>query len=248
MGILNIDNRTENWRTARIFCGLSDERQLDFVNLLVTKSDSDTTWTNMELFWRGVRDHRHMLIKREVDRLGAEGERENEIAEEVDGSLADEFWKHYKRCFGDLRDQVSKWKKLRPLVRPQNYGMSEDFRNAKKQSLKELLYNNLRNTEIDIVFETDNHLFIGEAKYESDFGADGELVLVHQLIRQFVTASLLVKSQRGGVKEVVPFLIVGDRDWAMKTGQVGLMRCRRWLSEENIWTWEELEKCSPSVS
>ena len=246
MGILNIENRTENWMTARFFCRLPTERQLDFVNSLEIKSGSKATWVKMELFWRGVRDYRHTLSKRKAG--SAKGQRKKKLVDEIDEELAEEFWNFYKCCFGDLRGRVCRYQNLQSPKCPENYGICEDYRIAKKQGLKELLYNNLRNTEIDIVFETDNQLFVGEAKYESDFGADGKLVLVHQIIRQYVTTSLLIKVQRGREKKVVPFLIVGDRDWAMKTGQVGLMRCRKWLSEENIWTWEKLEKFSRSVS
>ena len=54
------------------------------------------------------------------------------------------------------------------------------------------LVNNLKNTEVDIVLETHDRIFIGEAKCESDLGADSELVLVHQLIRQYVATRILI--------------------------------------------------------
>ena len=46
--------------------------------------------------------------------------------------------------------------------------------------------NSLLGTEVDVVLETPKHLFIGEVKHESTFEADGKLVLVHQLMRQYV--------------------------------------------------------------
>ncbi|MCY3986179.1 MAG: hypothetical protein OXF23_03945 [Candidatus Dadabacteria bacterium] len=238
-GILNIENRTENWMTSLFFCRLSEEKLQDFVDSLKTKeSRSKANSVHMELFWRGVRDYRHSLIEYKVNKEGAKGKRKREIATEVDDCLESRFWEQYKCCFGCLRHQVCKHNE-RPLPHCQNYGICEDFRDEKGRGLQKLLYNNLRNTEMDIVFETDGHLFIGEAKYESDFGTDGKLVLVHQLIRQFVTASLLVKVQ-GKQKKVVPFLIVDDDKKSPKNnGQVDFMLCRKWLFQENIRTWKD---------
>ena len=65
------------------------------------------------------------------------------------------------------------------------------------------LYNNLRETEIDVVLETPKYLFIGEAKGETDLRGNGYRVLVHQLIRQYVMARILVDRLESG-KEVVP--------------------------------------------
>ena len=61
------------------------------------------------------------------------------------------------------------------------------------EGAKKKLFDNILNTEIDIVLETPTHLFIGEAKHEMGFGADANLVLVHQLIRQYVVATILLK-------------------------------------------------------
>lgn len=246
-GILNIENRTENWKTSQFFSPLSKEKQLEFVEPLTlrtkkplqTNSGSKAAPVRMELFWKGVRDYRHSLIKGKVEQEHAKGQRKREIAKEVDECLASRFWERYKRCFKNLGCQVSKHKGFWPLVTP-NYSISEDFRDEKNRDIKELLYNNLRNTEMDIVFETDDHLLIGEAKYESAFGTNGKLVLVHQLIRQFVTASLLIKVQEEREKVVVPFLIVDDEKWAKDTDQVDFMLCQKWLFEDNIRTWKDL--------
>ena len=70
-------------------------------------------------------------------------------------------------------------------MQPRNYDVSTKDRMAN-------LGNNLVNTEIDIVLQSPNHLFIGEAKHEMTFGANGRLVLVHQLIRQYVMAKILM--------------------------------------------------------
>lgn len=49
-----------------------------------------------------------------------------------------------------------------------------------------------QNPEIYIVLETPNHLFIGKAKDEMDCHSDGKRILVHQLIRQYVIAHILL--------------------------------------------------------
>ena len=56
------------------------------------------------------------------------------------------------------------------------------------------LRDNLINTEVDVVLESPDSLFIGEVKDVSDFGADSRYVLVHQLIRQYVTATILIEN------------------------------------------------------
>ena len=61
--------------------------------------------------------------------------------------------------------------------RSRNYG-----KKAKESGLCE------RSAAIDIVLETMDRLFIGEAKLESALGSDSDHVLVHQLIRQYAMA------------------------------------------------------------
>ena len=72
---------------------------------------------------------------------------------------------------------------------------------------------------IDIVLETTNRLFIGEAKLESALGSDSDHVLVHQLIRQYVMAHILldvlVNRAVYDSREVVPFVVVEDADYML---------------------------------
>ena len=106
----------------------------------------------------------------------------------------------------------------------------------------EKLYSNLYNTEIDIVLETPGHLFIGEAKGEAGLGANGDYMLVHQLIRQYVMARILLKLKECD-KEVVPFLVVQDdrRGSVLNTGQVRFMaKCKKWLKKGNVLTWGDI--------
>ena len=105
------------------------------------------------------------------------------------------------------------------------------------------MYDNLRNTEIDIVLETPQYLFIGEAKGEMTFGADGGLVLVHQLIRQYVMAVVLVDllvSKGCPQKKVVPF-VVGDAAKLERARQVKFMRHQGWLEKRNILDWDKIK-------
>ena len=100
--------------------------------------------------------------------------------------------------------------------------------------------NSLLGTEVDVVLETPKHLFIGEVKHESTFGADGKLVLVHQLMRQCVTATILLQLS-GENKAVIPF-VVGDRvEYLKKTSQVRFMINQGWLKETNVLDWEQVK-------
>ena len=69
---------------------------------------------------------------------------------------------------------------------------------------------------IDIVLETTDRLFIGEAKLESTLGSDSDHVLVHQLIRQYVMAHLETISKLNeqawaeGKSPLIPLLRKGE--------------------------------------
>ena len=103
------------------------------------------------------------------------------------------------------------------------------------------LTNNLLGTEIDVVLETPKHLFIGEVKHGSTFGADGKLVLVHQLIRQYVTATILLQIA-GEHKEVIPFVVGDSTDYLKKTSQVRFMIRQGWLSQANVLDWGDVKR------
>ena len=128
--------------------------------------------------------------------------------------------------------------------------------NASKKSQIDKLRNNLIGTEIDIVLETSECLFIGEAKDYSGFGDDSSYVLVHQLIRQYVMATLLVeKLMKEGLDRpmnVVPFVEGRDVQKLKNHGQIDFMiqqgKIREgWLREENVLSWEDIKKLSNDV-
>ena len=135
---------------------------------------------------------------------------------------------HYTSLFSDLRRKVEKFPRLQ-TPNDWNYRVS---RFAK-------LYNNLRNTEIDVVLETPNLLFIGEAKNESKLVGNGDLVLVHQLIRQYVTARILV-DLLGCDKEVISFIVADKVRSIRNTRQVAFIVQQGWLKQENILSWDDI--------
>lgn len=103
------------------------------------------------------------------------------------------------------------------------------------------LFDNLTNTEIDVVLQTPVCLLIGEAKYKTPtFNANGT-VLVHQLIRQYVMAKTLLKLTECD-KKIVPFLVVEDDRSVLKTSQVRFMIKQGWLKEENVLTWKDIKE------
>ena len=216
MGILGIRNRTENWKTARTFAPFFDdaELRLALVKRLGAPSDTRPENVQLELFWKGMRDYIH----------GAGGKRPTE----------EELAKLYEELFPGLQSKIRDFRSddgltFEPL-KPQNYQVSRPAG----------LRDNLKNTEIDIVLQTKERLYIGEAKDESGFHAGGSLILVHQLIRQYVVARILVNLTGDG-KEVAPF-IVRNEPKGREPAQVQFMVVQGWLKRENILTWSDIEK------
>ena len=95
---------------------------------------------------------------------------------------------------------------------------------------------NLVGTEIDVVLESPEHLFVGEAKEEMNLDGNGDLVLVHQLIRQYVMAKILVRLS-GAKKKVIPFLVREELDGREQV-QVDFMVAKGWLKRENVLGWD----------
>ena len=105
------------------------------------------------------------------------------------------------------------------------------------------LGSNLVGTEIDVVLETQTRLYIGEAKHESTLHANSSYVLVHQLIRQYVMARILIELC-SSKKEVVTF-IIRDEVKGREQAQVEFMIDQCWLKKENILSWGYVRKlCS----
>ena len=139
----------------------------------------------------------------------------------------------YNQNFSNLRRDV--------LASDNFWELQDDHYVSSGDSAASRLTNNLLGTEVDVVLETPKHLFIGEVKHESSFGADGKLVLVHQLIRQYVTATILLQLV-GARKEVIPFVVGDDTDYLKKTSQVRFMVDQCWLRQTNILDWEDIKR------
>ena len=229
MGILGIDNRTENWKTAKTLLGLSEQGKSELVKRLSPDGRAPSGEIKLELFWYGMRDY--------IDQ-----------PENMNTVTIPKVVYRYDSMFSELCEQIEsfEWKskdgrslKFSPL-KDHNYDVSKPEHRGK-------LYDNLTNTEIDIVLQTPDHLFIGEAKDESRLGAKPSYVLVHQLIRQYVMAKILVafvEPDKDKRKGVVPFVVGdGDRIKSIKnTGQVNFMIRQGWLNEENILSWDCIEQ------
>ena len=180
------------------------------------------TTLTLELYWTGVRDYCAQ------ERLGRKG-------------CEDRLVEGCRRLFPDLRAEVTRWRGFNPLSEWNYEIFSEERRNA--------LANNLFHTEIDIVLESPQCLYIGEAKYESRFGGNGKLVLVHQLIRQYVMAKVLVDIV-GCDRRIVPFIVEERPQYgeAKQKGevsqQVAFMIDRGWLDPKHVLTWDSVARLS----
>ena len=130
---------------------------------------------------------------------------------------------------GDKRIRI--WGLSLRLPNAWNYDPSIENSTAK-------LGTNLVGTEIDVVLESPEHLYIGEAKEEMDLDGNGDLVLVHQLLRQYVMAKILVRLC-GSQKKVIPFL-VREKLKGREQVQVDFMVAKGWLKRENILRWDEI--------
>ena len=219
MGILGIENRTENWKTARYFAPFfkSNSARAKLARRLGEPTEPRGE-IRIELFWRGIREYIRKERLRPEDRF-------------------EHFRTVYSQEFCELRKKIEEFSGFKQL-KDWNYNGSKKYP-TKRYGDK--LSSNLLHTEIDIVFETPKRLFIGEAKGESSLGANAEYVLVHQLIRQYVMAKVLI-GLKCESKEVIPFIVENkaeNKPTGMKdTVQVKFMLDQGWLEESNIQTWD----------
>lgn len=236
MGILGITNRTENWKTAQTFapffeCDSARTRLAKRLLKPLGKSDEiQSEAVEIELFWYGIRDYR------EQHRGG-----ETELTPQ---NLAE----RYCRLFSnpdklDLHRQIEEVDK--DTITNCNYDVST-------ANWKDRLWTNLNNTEIDIIVKTPKHLFIGEAKHETTgFDADKERFLMHQLIREYVMARILVDCHEPDM-EVVPFVVVNApeqlREPLKHIDQISFLYKQGWLKEENVLSWKCIDNLAVSTA
>ena len=210
--ILGVKNRTENWKTARHFHPFFGSASVELAKRLGEPKETAPGEVHLELYWKGMRDYLH----------GKE-----------DNVSDDELAERYECLFPDLHNKIKRFGGLR-LPEARNYRVDSTENKTRFR-------NNLINTEIDIVLASPGHLYIGEAKHEMSFGADGSLILVHQLIRKYVMAKILVK-RLGCKKKVIPFVVGNNAKPLRNSQQVDFMIRQGWLREENIREWCEIRK------
>jgi hypothetical protein len=162
MAILGITNRTENWKTAAYFAPLFGHRSVRLARRLGAP--------------------REKLEPGDVRlELFWKGMRDYVYQHQRPKPSDADLIERYDCLFGDLRSNVEGFGGFQALT-CKNYTSKEPSR----------LASNLRNTEIDIVLESSGYLFIGEAKHKTTLHASSRDVLTHQLIRQYVTARILL--------------------------------------------------------
>ena len=159
---------------------------------------------------------------------------------------------HYRHLFPGLREELEEFSH----ETRKDSKLSSDSYTVQTEKQKKYLYNNLIYTETDIVINTPEHLFIGEAKHETrEFNTDGKN-LMHQLIREYVMATILIHCLEP-IKKVVPF-VIGDNIAQLKKSypqqqhihQLDFMINQRklnrspgnWLKEENVLSWGCIRK------
>lgn len=221
--VLGIENRTENWKTARCLSPLFGDRAVRLARRLGESRATPTVDVKLELFWKGARDW-------------CAGKKKQECEEQLVESC--------RRLFPDLRQRI------------EQYGCFHDLRAGNYEVLSEdkraQLVTNLTNTEIDIVLVSPESLYIGEAKYKSGFHASGKLVLVHQLVRQYVMANVLVDVLRCN-RKVVPFVVTEGteerpgskakaRQQSPRSHQVRFLIDQNWMNAGNCLTWNAVTK------
>ena len=204
---IRIENRTENWKTAQSLSPLFGERAVFLARKLGEARTTPASDVRLELFWKGARDY-------------CVGKNKEERKERLVASC--------RKLFPKLRKRIEAFDGFRDL-RDCNYDI------ASEEQTKRLL-NNLLNTEIDVVVKSPGRLYIGEAKFKSGFHADRKLVLVHQLVRQYVMASVLI-DVTGSEQEVVPFVIT---EKCSPSDQVRFMMQTCWMKPCNRLTWDNV--------
>ena len=220
MDILGFKNRTENWKTAREFLPFfkNGDAKVSLVQRLVGRRyDVSSKQINLELFWFGVRDYIDYKVQ-----LCHDSNEQTKVRE----SLKCKILAASNEVLPDVKNAIENFNS-KLLHKSKSYNPGPEDQDS--------LFNNLFHTEIDIVVETPDHLCIGEAKWETnEFGSYGEAVLVHQLIRQYVMAEVLLKAI-GRNLCVVPFVVLKNKD--NRRRQLRFMKAN-YMCECNVLDWE----------
>ena len=214
-GILGIENRTENWKTARTLVKiLNQKKENEFATEIINNTEGQKVKVaqgdvRLELFWKGFRD---LVNAGDSERLKTQA-----------------------------IDKYNDFKGIGRTIR--NYGLhvSNDNYETSASDFESRLFNNLRSTEIDIVITSNRYILIGEAKCDEDLGADSRLFLTHQLIRQYIKTDIICKIMGAEVK-IIPFIVCKDIEKVKNKSQVKLMIEKFGLDPRNIFHWNDLNK------
>ena len=238
--VLGIDNRTENWKTAFYFSPFfrDDASRLKLAEKLGEPGGTESGDVHIELFWKGMRDY-----------LQGKKEEDGGAPKLYFSGLAE----LYERLFPDLRQKIEEFRSVElalVIKEDWNYKALTEIDDKCKWDTK--LGDNLVGTEIDVVLESPDHLFIGEAKHATSLRGESSYVLVHQLIRQYVMAKILVQLRHeiDGLpsKKVVPFIVRDARDandHRREQVQVEFMLNEGWLKQKNVLSWCAVKKLWP---
>lgn len=226
--ILGIKNRTENWTTVKNLFSVRNKKIIEY--LMGKNGDNsdpfdDGSEARLELFWYGYRDY---IYGKNINRHSAD---HNAI------------YARFLRLFPGLQERILAFKgdsnKYLRVEKMANYSLGREDAPLR-------LFQNIRHTEIDIVIETRNKLYIGEVKDSQKFGAHGGLFLPHQLLRQYIMARILI-DELGKDLDVVPFIISNNSVETKKNGQVKLMGSLSYLDiDSNVFTWHDIGECPNS--
>ena len=232
MGILGIENRTENWKTTEVFRPFftDGEARVRLLEGIVGKElNLSADDVKIELFWKPIRDW-----KAHKERTCPQSK--NCLDEKIETAC-----KKQLECL-DVRSKLSSCIKKRRLTDKRVKCLTDIAYKDKKKATS-----NLIGTEIDIVLEADGYLCIGEAKEESKFGSNRKLALVHQLIRQYITATVLLALTHNCHK-IVPFVVLSEEDQTKfreeesRPFQLDFLIKQGWMKRCNIRSWCEIQK------
>lgn len=222
--MFKIVNKSENWRIAKLFINGSGEKVAKSIaeKVLLNCNLPNSTSIEYELFWKGYRDY--------CDHIDGKGRN-------VD--IKDRALQVYNAKFKSLRAEIEKYNaSYFPRLNLDDCGRNYT---VSSESIDDF-FRNLYNTEIDIVIRAGDCFLIGEVKHTQSFSADSGHILVHQLLRQYVVASIILEeiSRMESKKfRVIPFIIADGN--AKNTGQIKLLQHLGWLNEKNIFSWSSFE-------
>ncbi|TLX46073.1 hypothetical protein C1E24_14990 [Pseudoalteromonas phenolica] len=194
VGNLLAKNRSESWRIAKSFIDygaeeLSEKIAQDVLNSLHIKRGSVQLQKPIQysLFWTGLRDYcdSHKINRRDLD-----------FIKRVKTIYLDKFAGLEQQVYEFAANHKEQSVNIRLDKTKQNYIVNDVS--------EQRFINNLYFTEFDLVIQTGNYLLIGEFKDTQTFGANSKHVLVHQLIRQYVSANILLGLEGSEHIEVVP--------------------------------------------